>query len=347
MNDSGSPPPRGATLGKAVRRAIRLDDDALVQSTALDDHAFPRLMTPTVAGVQLPVWAASHRSLIDRSLLEYGALLFRGFVPMDMAQFRTFAEQTSVGGLIDYTYRSTPRTKLTDAIYTSTEYPADQFIPFHNEMSYAHRWPRKIWFCCLVPSATGGATPLADSRRVYARLPDAVRAAFRSGVMYVRNYGGPLDLPLENVFGTADRDAIDRYCAEAGIETEWRSRTHLRTRQRCQAIAQHPQTHEPTWFNQAHLFHISSLDPAVAAQLLAEYDADDLPRHAYHGDGSAIDPAMLDIIRDAYRQESSSRWPKPTRPTTRRCVPDHFRIAFLIHDTTGGRPCWSSASTAA
>ena len=67
--------------------------------------------------------------------------------------------------MLDYSYRSTPRTLVNGKIYTSTEYPAEQFIPLHNEMSYARDWAMKIWFYCIKPAAKDGETPIADSRR--------------------------------------------------------------------------------------------------------------------------------------------------------------------------------------
>src|SRR5262245_39000635 len=58
------------------------------------------------------------------------------------------------------------------------------------------------------------------------------------------------------------------------------------------------------WFNQAHLFHISSLPEAVRESFHEEFSEEDLPRNAYHADGSPIDVSMLDEIRHVYEQEA-------------------------------------------
>jgi len=50
------------------------------------------------------------------------------------AEFEQFIQAIS-GELIEYSYRSTPRSQVSGNIYTSTEYPADQSIPLHNEMA--------------------------------------------------------------------------------------------------------------------------------------------------------------------------------------------------------------------
>ncbi len=72
----------------------------------------------------------------------------------------------------------------------------------------------------------------------------------------------------------------------------------------CQAVATHPKTNAEVWFNQAHLFHISSLEPDVRQSLLSAFREEDLPRNVYYGDGSPIEDSVLDEIREAYRQET-------------------------------------------
>ncbi|WP_374050058.1 TauD/TfdA family dioxygenase [Paenibacillus larvae] len=63
--------------------------------------------------------------------------------------------------------------------YTSTEYPANQYIPLHNEMSYTTNWPIKIWFYAVQTAKKGGETPLADSRKVYECIDPSIRKMFK------------------------------------------------------------------------------------------------------------------------------------------------------------------------
>jgi hypothetical protein len=239
---------------------------------------------------------------VAAALDDRGAVLFRGFAVDSADAFERFARAITPA-LVDYQFASTPRTRIQGRIYTSTEYPAHQRIPMHNEQSYTTGWPLKIWFYCLSPAAEGGATPLADSRAVYQRIPSRIRDAFEARkVMYVRNYGGGLDVPWQQVFGTTDRREVERYCGQAGISYEWKPDGELRTRQLCQASAVHPRTGATVWFNQAHLFHVSSLEPRAREGLLAVVPESDLPRHAWFGDGTPIDDGALDEIRDVYRQ---------------------------------------------
>ena len=50
------------------------------------------------------------------------------------------------GSALQYTERSTPRSQVAATVYTSTDYPADQRIPQHNESSYSTRWPDHLFF---------------------------------------------------------------------------------------------------------------------------------------------------------------------------------------------------------
>jgi hypothetical protein len=260
----------------------------------------PLVLQPEAPGTDLIAWAASRRARILALLLGNGGILFRGFRLGGGPELERFI-RVLADDLLDYTYRSTPRTAVGGKIYTSTEYPADQSIPMHNEMSYASSWPRKICFFSMQVAATGGETPLADSRKVLARIAAPICRRFvERGVMYVRNYGGGLDLPWQDVFQTRDRAAVEAYCRRHGIDLEWRGEQQLRTRQVCQATARHPQTAEELWFNQAHLFHSSSLDAALRELLLREVGEQGLPRHAYYGDGSPIEEEALREVRNAY-----------------------------------------------
>jgi len=122
------------------------------------------------------------------------------------------------------------------------------------------------------------------------------------GLRCVRNYVTGLDVPWQRVFDTNDPAVVEAYCAAHAIAHEWTDDGELRTRQVAQAGAHHPRTHAPVWFNQAHLFHLSALEPSVREALLEAVDADQLPRNVYYGDGSAIEASVLDEIRAVYAE---------------------------------------------
>ena len=291
---------------QAIRRKpIRANQDALVKEGALrPDGSLPLLMQPAVDGVNLTEWAGTHREAVRQKLLSHGAILFRGFEVGTVAEFQGFM-QALAGELLDYSYRSTPRSQVSGKVYSSTEYPAHQTIPQHNEMSYTRRWPMLLGFFCVEPSPEGGETPIADSHAVFERIDPAVRERFANkSVMYVRNYGDALDLPWQDVFQSDDRAAAEAFCREAGIDFEWKGEDRLRTSQVCQAVAAHPITGQMVWFNQAHLFHVSSLGAEMRDALLHSAGDEEPPRNAYYGDGSPIAEPDLDVIRASYDQET-------------------------------------------
>ena len=298
---------KGPSIGfrSGSRKAVRRSDQELVRWGELPGMgSFPALAEPGVDGVDLAAWLAGHREAVEARLLDHGALLLRGFDVPTVEAFRSVAR--SLGPeLLDYRERAAPRHEVGQQVFTSTEFPADQWIPLHHEMSYSHNWPTKLFFFCVQPPAAGGRTPLVDDRALYGRIPDEIRTEFEAKkVMYVRNYGEGVDLPWQVAFQTDDRATVEAYCRRAGAELEWRDRDRLQTRSVRQVTATHPRTGDTVWFNHAHMFHSSNLAPRVRELLLEQFAPDELPRNAFYGDGSPIPDEVAGAIRDLYREAS-------------------------------------------
>lgn len=259
--------------------------------------SLPLLIEAPEPGIGLMDVFSELQPLVEQHLPLSGAILFRGFEVGGVNAFRQFA-QSFGHPLLNYEFGSTPRSNVTQGVYTSTEYPAHQSIALHNEQAYTLEWPMKIWFYSVIAAQTGGETPIADSREIYRRMPEYIRQRFvEKGLMYVRNYGNGLDVAWEHVFNTEDRSVVEAYCQAHAIEWEWKDDGELRTRQVCQAVAVHPSTGDRVWFNQAHLFHVSNLPQEVRETLLDIVDEEDLPRNVYYGDGTPIEPEVLDEVR--------------------------------------------------
>lgn len=269
--------------------------------------ALPALLSPSRAGETLLEAFEPLRADIDALLARIGGVLLRGFEVPDVAAFRSFA--ASFGHpLLAYEFGSTPRSAVGGGIYTSTEYPAHQHIPLHNEQAYTREWPMKIWFHCVTAAPEGGETPIADSRAIWRHMPETIRRRFAPGVLYVRNYG-EFDVPWQQVFNTGERAEVETWCRRSGIRFEWKPDGGLRTTQLCQATAVHPRTGETVWFNQAHLFHVSNLQPEVRESLEELLGTDEMPRTACFADGSPIPDAMLDEVRAVLQAQTVSfRW---------------------------------------
>jgi alpha-ketoglutarate-dependent taurine dioxygenase len=285
---------------------VRSDGDALAESFLSTGFLTPEIRWPLVVSPleakPLDEFATAARRCAEVYLPTQGALLFRGLPIASSSEFETFVNFFSQS-LLSYEFGSTPRSQVHRQVYTSTEYPPHQHIPLHNEQAYTTEWPMKIWFYCgQAAEGGGGFTPIADSREVFARIPPRVRQRFiDKQVMYVRNYGNGLDVPWQKVFNSTDRLVVEGFCRKAGIAYEWKADGELRTRQVAQAVAVHPRTGETVWFNQAHLFHVSNLDPSVREVLLSVVSEEDLPRNALYGDGTPIEIELLEEIREVYR----------------------------------------------
>jgi alpha-ketoglutarate-dependent taurine dioxygenase len=307
MNDFISGKPSIRTVGPAIRRVVSEPAEHSMRVEYLQPgQTLPCRIQPLVEDGDAIAWAEANRHFIEAQLLRHGGILFRRLELGGVAEFEQFI-RTVAGELLDYSYQSTPRRRVNGNIYTSTEYPANESIPLHNEMAYTHSWPLKIAFYCLTTAVQGGETPIADSRKVFARIDPKIKERFmQRKIMYVRNYRDEIDLPWSTVFQTQSKVEVEAYCRRAGIELQWLDNNHLRTRQVCEAVRKHPLTGEVVWFNQAHLFHISNLAPKVRESLAAIYKEEHYPRNAYYGDGTPIENAVLDHVREAYRHEEIS-----------------------------------------
>lgn len=244
---------------------------------------------------------AARRDEIRAAVRTRGAALLRGFQVGDVDGFNAVVRAVS-GAPLTYAEKSSPRTAIKGDIYTSTDYPAEEEIFLHNENSYQQVWPMTLFFYCVTPPSTSGATPLADTRRVLAAIDPAVREEFEArGWMAVRNFRAELGLDWTHVFGTGDRAAVDEYCAERGIETSWQEDGGLRTRAVRTAVHVHPATGERVWFNHATFFHVTTLGDDLREGLLSMMDEADLPTNSYYGDGGRIPGEVLDHLRSCYR----------------------------------------------
>ena len=263
----------------------------------------PVLISPARAGDSLIDALPDLFAAIEIHLRTVGGVLFRDYNVSSVEGFQRFA--ASFGHpLLSYEFASTPRTAVSSGIYTSTEYPAHQHIPLHNEQAYTRDWPMKIWFHCVTAAPTGGETPIADSRAIYRRMPTSIRQRFEQGLMYVRNYSSDFDVPWQQVFNTESRTEVEAYCQRSGIEWTWKEGGELMTRQRCQGVAMHPVTGESVWFNQAHLFHASNLPPEVRESLEEIVGIENLPRNVCFADGSQIEDEMLNEVRAVLAEET-------------------------------------------
>lgn len=296
---------KAKSLPNLKRRAVNADQRQLVETSTLQPgQPLPLMLRPTIEGIDASEWARNQHDWIEAQLLTHGGLLFRDFDLKTVDDFERFVGAVS-GGALRYQERSSPRSQVSGNIYTSTDHPADQSIFLHNEQSYNLTFPLRIFFFCVTPAVAGGETPIADTRRIFARLDPTIRERFiHKQYQYIRNFGDGLGLNWRAAFQTEDRSAVEAYCHDNGILFEWKDAERLRTRQVRRAVARHPQSNELVWFNHLTFFHVSTLDAAVQTLLRSTFRDEELPNNTFYGDGTVIEPEVMEQLHAAYRAET-------------------------------------------
>lgn len=291
-------------LRQVRRRTVQVSQENLIRTRYFSpDQPLPLVVEPNVADVALGAWASKNLDWIEQNLLKHGGLLFRGF-KVDSPEAFSSVVNTICPDLLNYVEGSSPRIVVHDKVYTSTEYPPEYFVSMHNELSYAHKWPSKIFFFCLKAAPTGGETPIADSRLVLQRIDPKIRERFEQKRLIYRRklHGGRgAGLAWQTVFETDDKAKVEAYCREGNIHFEWTADGGLRTSQTRPAVITHPKTGEKVWFNQVDQWHPSNLEDEVRKGLLATTAVDDLPIYSTFGDGAPLDDAELDHVRQVFR----------------------------------------------
>jgi alpha-ketoglutarate-dependent taurine dioxygenase len=277
------------------------------------EHSMPFIIEPEsaqgTAGVNdLLSHYKANQDYLETKLLEHGAVLLRGFGINTPSNFARCVRNLN-DHLLDYVDGNSPRTKLAAGVYTSTEYPSEYSISLHNELSYSHKWPRKLFFCCIVAPREQGETPVADSRVILKNLDSAVVEEFtRKGVKYIRNLHGGRGVgpSWQDTFETTDKTVVKQYCADATSDVQWLVDGGLKLTQVRPAVATHPRTKERVWFNQADQFHPSTHPKRVYENMMSVYQGreDELPQNALFGDDTPIAAALLEHIRDTARKSA-------------------------------------------
>ncbi len=318
------------SLGAIRRKAVDLSQfNPVRESQTAPDQPLPLVMEPAADSVDLADWARNNRDYIEQKLHQHGGILFRGFALSTPADFERVAG--SIYKQIYAEYGDLPREGVAGKIYTSTPYPEDKSILYHNEGSHMNRWPSRISFFCVIPAKEGGCSPIVDTRKVYQQLDPKVRQKFEEqGLMYVRNFSEGLDVSWQRFFQSDDPVVVEESCKKQGFTCEWVSKDHLRVRQKCRGVLRHPVSGDLSFFNQVQLHHVHCLDPDVRQSLLSIFKREDLPRHVYFGDGSAIEDSVMDHIGEIYEKNAVRfQWRAGDMVTLDNMITAHARDPYV------------------
>jgi alpha-ketoglutarate-dependent taurine dioxygenase len=246
-------------------------------------------------------WAERHQRALRTAVATHGAVLVRGLGLRDPADVAAVFGRLVPTGLMPDREAFATRLPYLDGVYSSVNWPANQPMCMHHELSYALEFPGLMLFACLQAPRSGGVTGVADARTMLDALPaDIVRRFESEGWLLTRNYNEYIGATYGEAFGVSDRAAVEDYCRSHAIEFAWRPGGELRTRQRRPAVVRHPVTGQRCWFNQIAFLNEWTIAPEIREYLVDVYGSDGLPFNTRFGNGEPIGQDTIALLNEAY-----------------------------------------------
>lgn len=271
-----------------------------------DSQVLPLVIICRDSNLNINQWFKDNRAELVSLHQIYGAILFRGFGVDTPEAFEGFVTESSGLPLDTYLERQLKRNRVEGNVFTSTEHPKEGSMFLHNEQSFNLRFPRYIYFNCHKVAATGGATPLADTRKVFNAIPQELRdKLIKLGYIYQRNFMPNLYCDWQWAFQTESKEGAEQYFKSNDIDWQWHDKglISLSTKQVRPVALTHPDTGDKCWFNHCTSFNVNTIEPRARQFLKSSFSENEYPNHTYFGDGSPIDERDCQLLKDAYLKE--------------------------------------------
>ena len=142
-----------------------LDPSELTRPT--NCKALPRVVEADGARslADLRAFVTAERKRLRDEMLKRGGFLLRGFEVNDPTGFADIISALGYQAEAENQFDTSPRSKVAESVYTSTDTPDAYPILAHNENSFLNERPRMISFFCLVEPPRYGETPLFELTR--------------------------------------------------------------------------------------------------------------------------------------------------------------------------------------
>ena len=244
-------------------------------------------------------YAITNQEKIKECIAKYGAVLYRGFEVNNLEHFEHFVSSLP-GCCTSYIGGDSPRTKLTQKVYTSTEYPADQSIVLHNELTFSNNYPQFLYFFCHTPPTYRGETPLADNRELYRRLPKTLIQKYqKKKLKYIMNLhnGQGIGKSWQEVFETSNMIEVEKVLNKRGVSYCWKDKDNLQVIEVVQPVICHPRTKEWVFISQAHQWHPSNLEKDIYESLLSMMPETEFYHYVCYGDDEPLDINELELTK--------------------------------------------------
>ncbi|XP_070563858.1 dapdiamide synthesis protein DdaC-like [Ptychodera flava] len=301
--------------------AARLADREWVPGGLNPDNKYPEFIAPPKPNFpalyeaengdigSAAEWAKAAREIIESKLVEYGVIMFRGMPVYGGEGFSEFLLSTGYSPM-GYEGGLAVRQKVAAGVLTASDDLPEVTIQPHNEMAYSKDYPHKLFFYCQIAPAPGcgGETGLTRVKDILPKLDPKVVDKFRKlGVKY-NNY-----LPSQEksqykswqeTFFTEDRGEVEKHMARMNYEFEWQDDGAISYAHTLPVFHKHHTTGEELWFTHVTRHHATNLSehPKYAGDKHRPYKR--YPYHTTYGDGTEIEPEVIQHIRDVIWQVS-------------------------------------------
>ncbi|UJR11966.1 hypothetical protein I4U23_016144 [Adineta vaga] len=312
--------PNIKSLSDYLKQFFSIDNNDKVKQSFQEyilnkEAGMPRVYESTTTNRSLSIllsFITNNKVKLLKQLHQDGALLFRGFAVDSAEDFSKVVELLADKdkAFLDYKDGISPRTRITNKVFTSTEYPQQFDMALHNEMSYSHTMPSMIFFYCQLPpdESAGGETPIGNSAAIYNAIDPSIRQDFiDKQLLYITNLpsktnGISLGKTWQDTYQTESKADVETFLKDRDIQFKWLADDRLRTIRLIDGVRQHPDTGEMVWCNHAHLFHPTDLNISTRQTLQKRLEPLDMPKNCFFGNGDIIPDTSLDHIRQVLKQ---------------------------------------------
>lgn len=266
---------------------------------------------------------------VTQALGDSGAVLLRGLPIDNTAQAEEILSAFDIKFDDEYLGGASPRSRLSDHFFTSTEAPAPYVISFHTEMCYLKNRPGKIFFYCITEPQQYGETPVFDCADIFSTLPNELQHKIETlGVMYQRYFVNK-KARFFNVYKTwmdsfqaKTKEQAEEACRQQGLEFEWQASGGLITRNKMPGMIVDPKSGKKcislTLYNSESapydMFKFKRrINPLsrlwLTAFIRSQYARKNVFLKTLWGDGSEITAAETRLLIDtAWQQSNLFKW---------------------------------------
>ena len=205
-------------------------------------HKIDSISLGFASKLQLGDYIEKNKPFIYEKLHEVGAILFRGFDINNSSDFEEVVKFFDKE-LKNYIGGDSPRDKISEKVYTSTNYPPEATISMHHEKSYSNNYPRYIYFFCEIPSTIGGETPILDSRKIYNLLDKTIINNFtEKKLKYIMNLHDGLGFgkSWQEAFEVNYKEQLEKILDDLGLTYFWKPDSLLCVEEIVSPIIHHP-----------------------------------------------------------------------------------------------------------